>query len=562
MRSTISPPNVLTVRSNSEMWRVMSAPSVPLSRANFSASSPPWSLTNSSNALICSESESWAVSVWVTTLATSEFTVTSSASLALSPEVRMRVASRLPASSILLTRSPERSSSSSNSESEEFFRLSWTCSVRSEMPSTMVEERCSNSLVMRSMRSFSISWTRSARSTNSSWTCPVLKLRLVVRRSEASSTAGGLGTGFLEAIEQVAAALAGRENHVVAGIAERAGDVGAAFFQRAGDALGDLVDARGDRMRDQRDIVAQVDLDAGNGAADLFGLADQIVALMGDVLQQRADAHLVVAIGALQRRDFVGNQRFQFAGARDRALDAVAHRRDLAADRLTDGYHRVACRTLRFGKADRNLRHRLRDHAHFLAAPGEAGEEIKQHHRCEEQRDEAGQHQQAAALTHRGLQRGHEGKAQQPADRDPDDGDDGRDREHAAGGTALLDRLQNLPDGLAVVIGGAPRRARLFDRLEDRPVGARAGIECGLVKCGLVIGRRRGRSRRRHIAAHRAARVVRDRTVADVEGFLNGRKRDFSRVFDLFGIVRHVQPEPSCYLYASPKILRERPRQA
>ena len=39
MRSTISPPKVLTVRSNSEMWRVISAPSVPESRANFSASS-------------------------------------------------------------------------------------------------------------------------------------------------------------------------------------------------------------------------------------------------------------------------------------------------------------------------------------------------------------------------------------------------------------------------------------------------------------------------------------------------------------------------------------------
>ena len=34
--------------------------------------------------------------------------------------------------------------------------------------------------------------------------------------------AGGLGAGFLEAVEQVAAALAERKDHVVAGIAERA----------------------------------------------------------------------------------------------------------------------------------------------------------------------------------------------------------------------------------------------------------------------------------------------------------------------------------------------------
>ena len=157
MRSTISPPKVLTVLSNSEMWRVISAPSVPLSRENFSASSAPCSFTSSSNALICRLSVSCAVSVWLTTLATRVLTVTSSASLALSPLERIWVASRLPASSILLTRSPLRSSSSSSRLSLEFFSESCTCSVRSEMPSTMVEERCSNSLVMRSIRSLSMS---------------------------------------------------------------------------------------------------------------------------------------------------------------------------------------------------------------------------------------------------------------------------------------------------------------------------------------------------------------------------------------------------------------------
>ncbi len=167
------------------------------------------------------------------------------------------------------------------------------------------------------------------------------------------------------------------------------GDVLAALFQRAGDAFCDLVDARGDRVRDQRDIVAQIDLHAGNGAANLLGLADQIVALMGDVLQQRADAHLVVAIGALKRCDFVGDERLQFAGARDRAFDAVAHRGDFAANRLTDGHHGIGGGALGLGEADRDLRHRLRDHPHFLAAPGKAGEEIEQQHRRKEQRGKA-----------------------------------------------------------------------------------------------------------------------------------------------------------------------------
>ena len=226
--------------------------------------------------------------------------------------------------------------------------------------------------------------------------------------------ARGFGAGFLEPVEQIAAALAERENHVVAGTAERAGDVGAAFLQRTGDAFGDLVDPGCDRIRDQRDIVAKVDLHAGDGAANLLGLSDQVVALVGDVLQQRTDPHLVVGIGALKCRDFIGNQGFEFAGARDRALDAVAHRRDLAANGLADGHHGIAGRTLRLGKTDRDLRHRLRDHPHFLAARGQAGEEIEQQDRHDEHGDKTGQRQHAAdALTDRGLERGQEAEGQQ-----------------------------------------------------------------------------------------------------------------------------------------------------
>ena len=299
--------------------------------------------------------------------------------------------------------------------------------------------------------------------------------------------ARGLGAGFLETIEQVAAALAEREDHVVAGVAERTGDVGAAFFQRAGDALGNLIDARGDGVRDQRDIVAQVDLHAGDGAANLLGLADQIVALMGDVLQQRADAHLVVAVGALERRDFVGDQGFEFAGARDGAFDAVAHRRDFAADRLTDGHHRVAGGALGLRKADRNLRHRLRDHAQFLAAPGKAREEIEQQYRREEQCRQTRQHQGAAAALADGrLQRGEEAEGQKRGAENPDAGKQRGERIDVAGGAALLNGLQNLPDGFAVVIGGAAGRARLLDRFKDLPVGARAGVESAL-----VVSRRR-----------------------------------------------------------------------
>ena len=196
--------------------------------------------------------------------------------------------------------------------------------------------------------------------------------------------AGGFRAGFFKAVEQVAAALTEREDHVVAGIAQGAGDMSAALFKRRRDGLGDFVDTRGDSVRNQRDVVTKVDLHAGNGAANLFGLSDQVVALMRDVLQQRADTHLVVAVGTFQRRHFVGDEALQLAGARNRAFDTVAHRRDFAADRLSHGHHGIAGGAFGLREADRDLRHRLRDQAQFLAAPRQARQEIDQQNRRHE----------------------------------------------------------------------------------------------------------------------------------------------------------------------------------
>src|SRR5207253_6246916 len=105
-----------------------------------------------------------------------------------------------------------------------------------------------------------------------------------------------------------------------------------------------------------------------------------------------------------------------------------------------------------------------------------------------------------------------------------------------------------------IVVGGAAGRARLLDRFKDRPIGARPGVECAL-----VISRRRIWIFR-HLIAVEGIPGVYSRDIADVEGFLDGRKRDFGRVFDLLGIVRHVQSEPSCYFYASRRLSRERLR--
>jgi hypothetical protein len=182
----------------------------------------------------------------------------------------------------------------------------------------------------------------------------------------------------------------------------------------------------------------------------------------------------------------------------------------------------------------------LRDHPHFLAAPGKTGEEIEQQHRCKEQRRKAAQHQYAAALSHRGLQRRQEADGEEGAANQPDGGKNRRKRVEAAGRAALLQRLQNLSDGFAIVVGGAAGTARLFDRIEHRTVRVRARVKWGF---GVRrSGRRQGR--RRNFVVDGVAVGI-DVRVADVERFLNGGKRDFRGIFDLLGIVRHVQSKPS-----------------
>ena len=281
---------------------------MPLSRANFSASSPPWFFISSSNALICSDSESCAVSVWLMTLATSVLAVASRASAALSPLLE-DLAGETVAGFIDLA--DEVAAAQFEFEQQRVAGiLQAVVDLLGAVGNAVDDGR-------RTLLEFAgdavdalVQHLVDAVGEIDELVVDMAGLEIEAGGEPFAGVehrAGGLGAGFLEAVEQVAAALAERQDHVVAGAAQRVGDVGAAFFQRAGDALGDFVDPRSDRVRDQRNVVAKVDLHAGNGAANLFGLSDQIIALMGDVLEQGADANFVVAIGAFQCGDFVGH---------------------------------------------------------------------------------------------------------------------------------------------------------------------------------------------------------------------------------------------------------------
>ncbi len=128
-----------------------------------------------------------------------------------------------------------------------------------------------------------------------------------------------------------------------------------------------------------------------------FGLADQGVALAAEILQERADAHFVVVVGVFERGHFVGDQRLELGGARQRALDAVAHGGDLAADRLADGDDRLARNRLGLGEPHRDFGHRLRDQPHFLRAHRHVGEHVEEHDRREVDRAEHRQHRRGQA---------------------------------------------------------------------------------------------------------------------------------------------------------------------
>ena len=300
-------------------------------------------------------------------------------------------------------------------------RSSVICAERSSIIWTMASDFCAKPCVTSSRRPSIICARLVVISANSSVMWSVLKFRLAVRRSLAPAMAcGGFLAGALQALQQVAAALAERADHGVAGAAERERDVLALLGQRLGDLLGAVVDLCGDVVADRGNVVRQIEMHAGDGVAHLLGLADQGVALMRERLEQAADADFVVVVGALERGDFVGDQRFELGGARQRALDAVAHRRDLAADGLADGDDGLAGDLFRLGEPHGDARHRLGDQAHLLRAPHHVGQHVEEHDRRQHEAGEADHGRDAgrALLQHR-LQVGQIDERERPRRRPP-----------------------------------------------------------------------------------------------------------------------------------------------
>jgi hypothetical protein len=131
---------------------------------------------------------------------------------------------------------------------------------------------------------------------------------------------------------------------------------------------GCILDAVADQVGGTRQLVLELFVGACNGCAQPFGVGDDPLALVAQIGEQRADANLVVGIGALEFGHLGLHQRFEFGGARDRAFDAFAHRGDFAPDGLADIDDAFLGEVFRFGEPQRDLAHRARGQAHFLRA--------------------------------------------------------------------------------------------------------------------------------------------------------------------------------------------------
>ena len=268
---------------------------------------------------------------------------------------------------------------------------------------------------------------------------------------------GRLVAGGFQAIEQVGAALAERIDHAVAGVSQRERDVFALFGERTGDALRHFVDLLGDQIADRGDVVRQIEMNAADRLAHLFGLADQGVALIGQFAQQIADADFVVVIGALERRYFVVHQGFEFGGAGQRALDAVAHGGDFAANGLADRDDLLARGGFRLRQAHCHLGHGFGDQPHVLRAAEHMGDHIKENHRNDDGGGDADQRGDAdIGNGDQGLQIGARQIGQRAGAGDPAERGNRGDRVGSARATAAQ-RLQDLAHIGAVVIGGQPR---------------------------------------------------------------------------------------------------------
>ena len=259
---------------------------------------------------------------------------------------------------------------------------------------------------------------------------------------------------------------------------------GQAFAQtRAGG-----IEVRGDAVVGGRDCVA-----------DPRPAGHDRLALIGHFGDQQPNPSLVVGIGALERRNLRLHPSLKLRSARKRAFDPIPHRRELAADGLGQVRHVFPRRRLGFGQAHGDLGDRARRLPELAQPPRQRGKgehaEDRRQRRQQEERG-LGAQQQIDRATRDGGPQGDIGVKR--ADRRPEKRADQREDVWRPARRTGVHRLQDGPDGLAVIVcrrGGGNRRFRfaLGGARRRRGPGAKQGRSLGGERAWLE---NRGRGRR------------------------------------------------------------------
>ena len=278
---------------------------------------------------------------------------------------------------------------------------------------------------------------------------------------------------------------------------------------------------------------------AGDRAADPVSVGGDGLALGDQLVDEGAQAHLVVGIGPLQRRDLGANDGLELARPRHGPLDAVAHGGDLAANGLGEGEHRVRRDGLGLGEARGDRGHRAGGQPHLGDAHVEASN--GEHHHDRQEQD-AGQDGPLAGIKVRDSgERGligavlHLKHVEQAAG--PEQRAQRRDPVGAAG-RARGEALHHVRHVAAVVIGDAAG-VRGHDRRRRGRRGAGLSLLLGPVLRpllrtwgGLQLVARAVRGRQARLGVRRV-RSLAGRDVVELEGLLDGGQRRLRRILEL-----------------------------
>ena len=252
-------------------------------------------------------------------------------------------------------------------------------------------------------------------------------------------------------------------------------------------ALGELlVDARARGGKVARDLLT----DAAQGLADPLAVVGERLALAGELADQAADAELVVAVGALERRHLVMHEGFELAGAADGARDGVVHGGDLAADGLSQGGDRLLGELVGLGKAHRDLGHGRGHQPQFLGAPDEQRQEPENRDR-HENGDGGGERRRVGEEIGGAVGRGKllrdQSVGKEAADDEPDERGDQRDEERRLGRLLLQGEDQAADRGQIVVGGGCGHPARRWACGTARAGCCFCGCGGGIAEIGWLL---------------------------------------------------------------------------